>query len=201
MEIKQQTLKKGISLVYFVTIAIIVFFVMSCGKKNDKKANSNEELADTEQSYKSCPDSDHPHIIDLGLPSGTKWACCNVEASVPEEFGGSYAWGEASNESVDKWGASWQMPTLEQCQELIDNCSSEWTTRNGVDGRVFTGPNGGTIFLPAAGVDNSGLDGYYWSSTPMSSDFAYWLGFSKEEVFCDMVSSNTCLSVRPVCED
>ena len=28
----------------------------------------------------SCPDSNHPHAIDLGLPSGTKWACCNVGA-------------------------------------------------------------------------------------------------------------------------
>ena len=41
-----------------------------------------------------CPDENHPHMIDLGLPSGTKWSCCNVGASVPEEFGGYYAWGE-----------------------------------------------------------------------------------------------------------
>ena len=42
----------------------------------------------------SCPDNHHPHMIDLGLPSGTKWACCNVGASRPEEYGGYYAWGE-----------------------------------------------------------------------------------------------------------
>ena len=41
-----------------------------------------------------CPDSHHPHMIDLGLPSGTKWACCNVGATKPEEYGGYYAWGE-----------------------------------------------------------------------------------------------------------
>lgn len=41
-----------------------------------------------------CPDDNHPHAIDLGLPSGTKWACCNVGASSPEECGGYYAWGE-----------------------------------------------------------------------------------------------------------
>lgn len=41
-----------------------------------------------------CPDGNHPHMIDLGLPSGTKWACCNVGANNPEARGGYYAWGE-----------------------------------------------------------------------------------------------------------
>ena len=44
--------------------------------------------------YITCPDDNHPHMIDLGLPSGTKWACCNVDASKPEEYGGYFAWGE-----------------------------------------------------------------------------------------------------------
>lgn len=43
-----------------------------------------------------CPDHNHPHAIDLGLPSGTKWACCNVGAFTPEGYGGYYAWGETS---------------------------------------------------------------------------------------------------------
>ena len=42
----------------------------------------------------SCPDGNHPHMIDLELPSGTMWACCNVDASQPEGYGGYYAWGE-----------------------------------------------------------------------------------------------------------
>ncbi len=46
-----------------------------------------------------CPDHNHPHMIDLGLPSGTKWACCNVGASVPEDCGGYYAWGETEEKS------------------------------------------------------------------------------------------------------
>lgn len=32
--------------------------------------------------------------VDLGLPSGLKWATCNVGASAPEEYGDYYAWGE-----------------------------------------------------------------------------------------------------------
>ena len=51
------------------------------------------------RSFTHCPDNNHPHAIDLGLPSGTKWACCNVGASSPEEYGGYYAWGETEEKS------------------------------------------------------------------------------------------------------
>lgn len=50
------------------------------------------------ESSRSCPDGNHPHMIDLGLPSGTKWACCNVDADEPDEYGGYYAWGMTTNE-------------------------------------------------------------------------------------------------------
>lgn len=46
-----------------------------------------------------CPDENHFHAIDLGLPSGTLWSCCNVGASSPEEYGGYYAWGETSEKT------------------------------------------------------------------------------------------------------
>ena len=53
----------------------------------------------------SCPDNNHPHMIDLGLPSGTKWACCNVDTEHPEKqsptnYGGHYAWGETEVKEV-----------------------------------------------------------------------------------------------------
>ena len=50
-----------------------------------------------------CPDDNHPHAIDLGLPSGTKWACCNVDASKPEDYGGYYAWGETEEKDNYRW--------------------------------------------------------------------------------------------------
>lgn len=170
----------------------------------------------------SCPDDHHPHMIDLGLPSGTKWACCNVDTDHPENqsptnYGGYYAWGETNTKSTYswstythcdgssstchnlgsdiagtqydvahvKWGGSWVMPSEEQQDELINNCTSTWTTQNGVSGRLFTGTNGGSIFLPAAGGhDDSGLgdvgsDGYYWWSTqdPSTTSYAYYLRF------------------------
>ena len=55
------------------------------------------------QGLLTCPDDNHPHAIDLGLPSGTKWCCCNVGASTPEDYGGYYAWGETSEKSEYFW--------------------------------------------------------------------------------------------------
>lgn len=48
-------------------------------------------LENGEEAVVKIEDS-HPHAIDLGL--SVKWACCNVGAIKPEEFGGYYAWGE-----------------------------------------------------------------------------------------------------------
>ena len=63
------------------------------------------------------------------------------------------------------------MPSLEQQVELMSNCSKQWTQRNGVNGILVTGRNGGQIFLPAAGYRwgdwRSGImsNGIYWSSS------------------------------------
>jgi len=69
------------------------------------------------------------------------------------------------------WGPDWRMPSLEQIHELMDNCTTLWTTRNGVNGRLFTSNiNGASLFLPAAGcrwgsdLDEAGT-GIYWSRT------------------------------------
>ena len=115
--------------------------------------------------------------VDLGLPSGTKWATCNVGATSPEEYGDYFAWGETSTKSsytlknsltygkymndisgnaqydaaVANWGGGWRMPTRSEMQELIDKCTWTWTAQNGVNGYKVTGPSGASIFLPAAG--------------------------------------------------
>ena len=69
------------------------------------------------QSYFTCPDDQHPHLIDLGLPSGTKWACCNVGADKPEDYGGYYAWGE-TEERNEKY--NWD--TYIYCDGTQENC-------------------------------------------------------------------------------
>ena len=67
-----------------------------------------------------------------------------------------------------KLGGNWRMPTMEECQELVNLCTWTWTTVNGINGHVITGPNGNTIFLPAtgaittSGLQHAGESGYYW---------------------------------------
>ena len=62
-----------------------------------------------------------------------------------------------------------RMPSDSDWQELIDNTTSIWTTRNGVNGRLLTASNGKSIFLPAAGfsyvsiLNPEGEYGHYWS--------------------------------------
>ncbi len=163
----------------------------------------------------SLPDS--VEAVDLGLPSGIKWATVNVGATKPEGFGYSFAWGETrpksnydkstykwcngnynkltkyctyssywdSSDPMDNktvldpeddaahvnWGGSWRMPTDAEWTELRTKCTWTWTTQNGVNGRLVTGPNGKSIFLPAAGyrdvtdLGNAGSSGDYWSSS------------------------------------
>lgn len=44
--------------------------------------------------YMGFPKTNGYDYVDLGLPSGTLWATCNVGANSPEEYGDYYAWGE-----------------------------------------------------------------------------------------------------------
>ena len=84
------------------------------------------------------------------------------------------------------------MPTSSEIDELISDCTWTWTTLNSVNGYEVTGTNGNSIFLPAAGYRNSsslkfeGSNGYYWSSTPHTSDtkFAYCLCFYISNIYC-----------------
>ena len=173
----------------------------------------------------TAPAPGHQYV-DLGLPSGLKWATCNVGATAPEEYGDYFAWGETepyyssqdpltwkagksagyvwesyqwcngSGTTLTKYvtgssygtvdnktvldpeddaaranlGGSWRMPTYENWTELRTECTWTWTAQNGVNGRLVTGPNGNSIFLPAAGCRyntnlSTGSLGNYWSSS------------------------------------
>ena len=73
------------------------------------------------------------------------------------------------------WGGEWRMPTEDELYELNNKCTWTWTTQNGVKGYKVKGPNGNSIFLPAAGYhstySSTGIGDYgnYWSSTPNKS--------------------------------
>lgn len=157
--------------------------------------------------------------VDLGLPSGVKWATCNLGATAPELFGLYYAWGDLSHTSdramksnrmdnnknatdisgnpqydaaIANWGEGWRMPTEQECNELIKNCTCEYVVMCGCEGCKFTSKiNGNWIFLPSTGSlynpSSSGQflsdiilefpdsfdDGSYWCSTPEKVDWGY----------------------------
>lgn len=91
----------------------------------------------------------------------------------------------AYDAATANWGDNWRMPTLDEIKELLDDCFWSWTSQNGVNGYLVTGPNGNSIFLPAAGyrydtgVYGRGSNGYCWSGTlgENQSDNAYGLYF------------------------
>ena len=107
------------------------------------------------------------------------------------------------------WGGAWRMPTEAELKELCKQCYWTWITQNGINGYKVTGPNGNSIFLPAAGYrhDNSlksaGSYGCYWSSSlcPKSNfpDHACSVYFHSNSVEWSDDSRFFGQSVRPVC--
>ena len=173
--------------------------------------------------------------VDLGL--SVCWAGWNVGATSPEGYGNYYAWGETTTKSDysessyqyhngsdyvnigsnisgtqydvarAQWGGSWRMPTKAEFQELKDRCTWTWTTYNNVNGYKVTGPNGNSIFLPAAGsrdgseLNSRGSNGDYWSGSLSEGgqSHVYSLDFNSGRrgvyISCRLLGR----PVRPVC--
>lgn len=119
--------------------------------------------------------------VDLGLPSGTKWATCNVGADRRGEVGVRVAWAEvkqkrswseytwagyafargdmydiAGDAKMDaataNWGEGWRMPTREEWEELREYCSWDFVMWDGIEGSLFVSDiNANFIFIPCAG--------------------------------------------------
>ena len=170
--------------------------------------------------------------VDLGLD--VFWAECNLSdagfVSSPEKYGDYYAWGETkakSSYTSENYqykdnpatlpltadaahvilGGNWRMPTKEEFQTLLDNCTSTWTSQGGKNGRLFTSKlNGNTIFFPAAGVRyktdllNEGTTGYYWSSSLSHGDHAYMLCFGSSAASNSDEYRLRGYNIRPVSE-
>ena len=112
---------------------------------------------------------------------------------------------DAANEN---WGGGWRMPTKDEIKELCNECTWTWTNQNGVEVRKVTGPNGNSIFLPAAGYryrtgrGDAGSYGYYWSATPYNNgslmyDLCFYWGSNYNWSY---KGSFYGCSVRPVSE-
>lgn len=165
--------------------------------KGEKENVSDSEKHRSQQS----PEIDYGcEYVDLGL--SVKWATRNIGASDLHEYGHLYAWGMSiAGETVsyanhplkdinqnytlpsnydtatNLWGAPWRMPTVYEFEELINKCKWTWVTINGHNGCKIVGPNGNSIFLPAAGstafdYGEKNVYGQYWSSS-MLKEGAY----------------------------
>lgn len=141
--------------------------------------------------------------VDLGLPSGTLWAKCNIGANFYYQRGYSFAWGETTTisttykwqkgtsytkynktdmleelESEDDaanvlWGEGWYIPTKAQFEELKKECKISSHTENGIPGYTVTGKNENSIFFPCCGVSNGS------SISDINSCCYYWTRTNK----------------------
>lgn len=189
------------------------------------------DLADTalqeDTLYGKVNNNGHEYV-DLGLPSGTLWAKCNVGADAETGYGNYYMYGKGARQynssdspytgnedpldsSVDTaaqvWGGSWRMPTQAQMRELTANTTYRWVTNykgSGINGGTFTATNGAVLFIPAAGrwsngsQNDVGRGGNYWGSSPDGSNGACHLGFSKDGRGVNNVYRKSGYSVRGV---
>lgn len=176
--------------------------------------------------------------VDLGLPSGTKWATCNIGAATSENHGDFFAWGQITpigdkTSSKNKvrgkwmsgiggsttydaasalWGEGWKMPTKADFQELMENCTWEWTCLGRIKGcKVISKINGNYIFLPASG-DMPSYSVYsfpnslnesttYWASTPSKDEHyinADGLSISEKGVYTSLKDRKDGFPIRPV---
>lgn len=169
-------------------------------------------------------------FADLGLPSGTLWAKCNIGADSETGYGNYYMYGKGDRQyngsdsaytgtenpldptkdtATVVLGAPWHMPTQAQLQELLANTIYTWVTNfdgSGINGAKFTAQNGNYVFFPAAGYWFNGIQNdvgggsCIWSSTPYDSSGAYRFGFDSGGKGVGSGSRDYGYSIRPVCE-
>lgn len=184
----------------------------------------------------SCPPPKGVKMVDLGL--SVKWADRNVGATSVDDYGQMFMW-SSCNSNIDneyrinlvppnkntapvnicgtkfdaarmKWGTPWRLPSKKELKELANLCKWEWTEKGNTEGWLITGPNGNSIYLPAAGWKNGGgiedRDHWacYWSGTAVAPKDrnAYFLEARKEnanpKANVITIERFTPQSIRPV---
>ncbi|MBO5978601.1 MAG: InlB B-repeat-containing protein, partial [Bacteroidales bacterium] len=193
-------------------------------------------------------------FVDLGLPSGTRWATSNLGSSAPESYGNYYMWGDTrpvdvnggsytagldnypyykdgrytkylmyqpeSGGNIDKkmkltsgddaahmtMRGHWRMPDLDDVEELLNNCTRQYTSINGVNGLMFIGPNGNSVFFPCTGCyiggsnNFEGTTGDYWTSqlTQEGNEEAIYMTVRYQETGEYSILTNNRAQARPI---
>ena len=172
--------------------------------------------------------------VDLGL--SVKWAPFNIGATSPTECGDYFAWGEietkteyteanslthgiymediGGNPQYDAaraiWGSTWRLPSREEIEEIVAECTWEWTSVDGMNGCKITGPNGNHIFVPAAGcyigaeLKMLGQNGMYHSykmcGDYVNFSYGFHFGEGSDNYQLDWLYRAYGRSIRPVTE-
>ena len=160
-----------------------------------------------EKEYDPNAPSDGDYI-DLGLPSGIKWASCNLGGVNPWDFGNYYSGYSAYKKEVPV-PEGYSIPGSENSEEMIENCEVKTVTYNNVQGNMFTSKiNGNKIFLPFAGwYDDRGKyysnGARYWSfsrkaAAGYNNYFHYFLHLSNDYAYVDYEIEYSGTSLDPM---
>ena len=103
------------------TAMLMMLFAVSCCKQEEP----NHDGDDNGNNFNG-----HEYI-DLGLPSGTLWATCNVGANAPEEFGAYFAWGETVPKDIYDWKSYKYGRFFNERYELNKYCTDSCYGLNG----------------------------------------------------------------------
>lgn len=171
-----------------------------------------------------------PNAVDIGL--SVKWASFNLGAYKPADVGSMFYWAENQSSTKgnpkyskvkvdvigdiagdDKYdaatnmlGKNWRLPTDEECQKLLNNCKWETKIIDGIEGRLVTGPNGNSIFLPFNQKDIKSrkyVSGHYWTSTPhygsgSANDLRFGENCKQPAEICSATACGYLFGIRPV---
>ncbi len=186
------------------SLLLLIGFLTISSCSSPKSEENNTEIVDETRSVPTFGIVAGRHWVDMG--TSVMWSICNVGATSATDAGGYYAWGETENKrtysertssmmnirlgdisgdpQLDvarvKWGDTWRLPTKDEFQELIDNCT--WEFENNT--MKITADNGNVLYFPLGGLQvgaatyEAGTLGGYWTSSSDDPKEAYLAAFA-----------------------
>ena len=174
---------------------LLLLFAMSC-QKSDEPNSGGDDDGNVLNGHE---------YVDLGLPSGTKWATCNIGANAPEEYGDYFAWGETAPKGIYDWKSYRYGGFVDERYALAKYCTGSGYGLNGfVDDLTLLEPNDdaamanwgagwrmptieewGELFMNTDGmwVVQNGVNGWRFTATNGNSLFLPAAGYWWDDTF------------------
>ncbi|MBP3467479.1 MAG: hypothetical protein J6K01_07730 [Paludibacteraceae bacterium] len=131
-----------------MSLSFVAFVSCSDDKENEQSGSGN--VPENSSSVLSSSGKERGHsYVDLGLPSGTLWATCNVGAATPQDYGNYYAWGETTTKEINDWesykygaGTNWTEP------QITKYCSYSKAGKDGfTDNKTILDPSDDAAYI------------------------------------------------------